>query len=343
MLERLLIVGLGSIGKRHLRIVRNRTPDVRIAALRHRRPEEADSATPDLEQMVTSVDEALAFRPQAAVIASPSSVHLEVASALAAQGVHLLIEKPISHTSSGVQGLIDLCRARAIVLMTGYNLRFLPSLRHFRALLAEGRVGRVLSVRAEVGQFLPAWRPAVDYRRAVSANASTGGGVLLELSHEIDYLRWLFGDVSSVSAITRRQSDLEIDVEDTALLMLEFERAAAGVPVVASLSMDCVRHDYTRTCTVIGDGGTLRWNALAGSVEVFDQGATAWRVLLASEEAADDSYAAQWLHFLSCMEAGHAPLVSGSDGLAVIRIIEAARRSSLTSAMVRVERDAAHA
>jgi len=148
---------------------------------------------PGIDHCVTSLDDALRFHPQAAVIANPASHHLDLAMPLAQAGVHLLVEKPVSSSTHRVSELIEVCRVRGITLMTGYNLRFLPSLKRFRELLEEKRVGRVLSVRAEIGQFLPSWRPGFDYRQSVSARATLGGGVLLELSHEIDYLRWLFG------------------------------------------------------------------------------------------------------------------------------------------------------
>jgi predicted dehydrogenase len=253
---------------------------------------------------------------------------------LARAGVHLLVEKPISNATCGVAELIEECRVRGLTLMIGYNLRFLPSLMRFRELVEEGRVGRVLSARAEVGQFLPSWRPGSDYRQTVSARAELGGGVLLELSHEIDYLRWLFGEVEWVSAVGRRQSALEIDVEDTAHLVLGFSGETKVPRVIAALSMDFIRHDTTRCCTAIGETGSLRWNAIAGTVEVLEQGADAWRTLLAHPHQRDESYLAEWRHFLECITAGSASLVSGNDALAVLRVIEAARLSSRTGATV---------
>lgn len=337
MLERLLIVGLGSIGRRHVRLAREVVPGARIVVLRHRNCQDLPSV--GVDHCVTCLDEALRFRPQAAVIANPTSCHLEVALALAHAGAQLLVEKPIASTAQGVSKLIDVCRARGITLMMGYNLRFLPSLRRFRELLAENRIGRVLSVRAEVGQYLPSWRPDSDYRHSVSAQAALGGGVLLELSHEIDYLRWLFGEVEWVSAIQRKQSDLEIDVEDTAHLIVGFTDAASKAPVIASLNMDFIRHDTTRTCTVIGATGTLRWDALAGTVAIFELGAKAWQTLFEHPCQRDDSYLAEWRHFLECIVGGDAPLVSGEDGLAVIRVIEGARLSASTEAIVHIKNE----
>ena len=100
----------------------------------------------------------------------------------------------------GVDDLLGTVRARGVICQVGYNLRYLPSLSRFRDLINEGLVGGPLSVRCEIGQYLPNWRPDTDYRTGVTARSDLGGGVLLELSHEIDYLRWIFGEVEWVSS-----------------------------------------------------------------------------------------------------------------------------------------------
>lgn len=330
MLERVLIVGLGSIGRRHATLVREVVPGVQIVALR--RQLSGAGAEERIDRIVTTMSEALALRPQAAVIANPATLHIDAALQLAQAGVHLLIEKPLSSGIDRVSELIELCRERRLVLMTGYNLRFLPSLRLFRQLLREQRIGRVLSVRAETGQHLPSWRPGADYRQSVSASSALGGGVLLELSHEIDYLRWIFGNVAWVGASLSKQSSLEIDVEDTAHLTLGFAQQGEQPAVIGSLNIDFIRHDSVRICTAIGENGSLRWDAMNGSVEVFERGDTAWHTLMKQKHDRNESYLAEWSHFVQCIATGSQPEISGEDGLAVLEIIEAARRSSVRRA-----------
>lgn len=332
MLERILIVGLGSIGARHARLAREIAPKARIVAWRHRASSDAPSE--GIERIVSTLAEALEFRPELAVIASPPSKHMDAALPLAAAGVHLLVEKPIASSPKGVNDLIETCQARGVMLMIGYNLRFMPSLQRFRELIREKRVGRALSVRTEVGQYLPAWRPSMDYRNTVSAKAALGGGVLLELSHEIDYLRWLFGEVDWISATARRQSALDIDVEDTAHLVMGFAAPHGERAVVAAVNMDFIRHDSTRSCTVIGELGTLRWNALTGSVELYEHSGTGWVTVSSMPSEPDESYLAEWRHLLSCLETGSRPGITGEDGLAALRVVGAAKRSSRTGAVV---------
>lgn len=319
-IERLLVVGLGSIGQRHIRIAKDLLPELQIAVLRHQKCDsESDK---DILKCFTNIDDAISFQPQAAVIANPATHHIDIAMKLAKAGVHLLIEKPISHESNGVTKLIELCNENNLVLQVGYNLRFLPSLQKFRGLLQTGVIGRQLSVRAEMGQYLPSWRPNTDYRKGVSARKELGGGVLLELSHEIDYLMWLFGNVEWIESSISIQSDLDINVEDTAHLIMGFAEDNIGKRLVANLSLDFIRHDTTRICTVIGEKGTLRWDAVAGIIELFEQDSNCWQEIYRHIAKRDDSYFAEWQNFLASIEGAESPFVNGEDALAVLSIIE---------------------
>jgi predicted dehydrogenase len=333
LVNRVLIVGLGSIGKRHLRLARSLLPDADIRVLRHQPceaiPEHATGCFSRLEQ-------AIEFVPQLAVIASPATFHVSTAQPLARAGVHLLVEKPLSASLDGLSQLLETCREQELVLLTGYNLRFLPSLQRFRDLLNENTIGRVISVRCEIGQYLPSWRPDTDYRLGVSARRELGGGALLELSHELDYLRWIFGDVEWVKATLSRQSSLEIDVEDTAHLIMGFVPGDGDHRLIATLSLDLVRHDTTRLCTAIGSGGSLRWNGMTGTVELFEPGANEWRELFRHQHQRDDNYLAEWQHFLSCVNEQTPPLITGEDGFRVLQIIDAARQASASGNQVKV-------
>lgn len=333
MIDRVLIVGLGSIGKRHLRLARAFLPAADIRVLRHQ-------PSTEIPQYANGcffvLEDALAFSPQIAVIATPAPFHIATAQALAAAGAHLLIEKPLSVALDGVGQLLATCKKHRTVLLTGYNLRFLPSLQRFRELISEGIIGNVLSGRCEIGQYLPSWRPESDYRQGVTAKLELGGGALLELSHEIDYLRWIFGDVEWVTSTLSRQTSLEIDVEDTAHLILGFSPQVDGHQLIVSLNLDLIRHDTTRVCVAIGESGSLRWDGLIGQVMVYLAGDKAWSELYRHQHQRDDSYRAEWQHFLACVTDNGTPLIAGEDGLKVLEIVEAARKSAVLGCRVAV-------
>ena len=334
MISRILIVGLGSIGRRHLRLARQLFPKADIRILRHK----SDSKVPEFSNgYLASIDEAVRFKPFLAVIANPAPFHIATAQVLADVGAHLLIEKPLSASLEGTTKLLDVCRKNNLVLSVGYNLRFLPSLQYFRELLLSNSYGKAMSIRCEMGQYLPVWRPERDYRSSVTARQDLGGGALLELSHEIDYLRWIFGEVQSVQAVLRRQSQLDIDVEDTAHLILLFAPNAEYHEVLCSLELDLIRHDTTRLCTVICEKGTLQWDGIAGKVSLHEEGADEWQVLLSKPHQRDESYLAEWQDLMAAIVGLKAPLVTGEDALNVLKIIDAARKSSAMRKTIEVK------
>ena len=321
------------MGQRHLRLARHFLPDSDIRML----VRDAGKPVPyGAQGQFGRLAQALAFAPELAVIANPAPMHLDYAIPLARLGTHLLLEKPIATVPDRVPELMEIaCSSQAVVLL-GYNLRFSPSLRAFRSLLQTSAIGRCYSVRAEVGQYLPSWRPEADYRLGVSARKELGGGVLLELSHELDYLRWIFGEVVSVQAMLSRQSRLTIDVEDTADLMLAFAPTGDDPSVVASVHLDFVRHDSIRTCTVVGEAGTLAWDALTGEVNQYEPEAATWRNVFTERPQHDATYLAEWEHLLACIETGQRPLITGEDGYAVLKVIAHARQAAAAGHRVAV-------
>jgi predicted dehydrogenase len=168
----------------------------------------------------------------------------------------------------------------------------------------------------------------------VSARQELGGGVLLELSHEIDYLRWIFGEVTWVKASLSRQSDLEISVEDSAHLVLGFATSVDNYQLIGTVNLDFIRHDVTRECVAIGERGSLRWNGLTGDVSIFEAGAEGWRVLFNCPQLCDESYIAEWKNLLACVAERETPLISGEDGLRVLEIIEAVRNSAISGGQI---------
>jgi predicted dehydrogenase len=330
-----LVVGLGSIGRRHIKVVKKLFPKVKIIVLRHKHCNEVDIHELNIYKCVTSIDEAIALTPQVAIVANPATKHIEVAKKLAINNIHLLIEKPISNSSKDAQELIDICHENNTLLITAYNLRFLPSLIEFKRLLQNEIIGNLYSIRLEVGQYLPSWRPEIDYTKSVSAKKSLGGGVLLELSHEIDYLMWIFGSVNWVKSDVSKLSNLDVDVEDSASIILGLD-GNNGTKLVASLNMDFIRHDSTRRCVVIGEKGTLSWDGISGKVSHFSQSNNNWEVLYSLSVDSDFSYIEEIKSFFSSVENNSLPNTYEDSGMLVVKVIEAIKTSDTTGSIVYV-------
>ncbi len=284
-----------------------------------------------------SIDKAAEFKPEIAVIANPAPFHISSALPLVEAGAHLLVEKPISTAAAGVKKLIDKCKKNRVILSVGYNLRYLPSLQYFREQILSNIIGNILSVRSEVGQYLPSWRPKNDYRLGVTASQALGGGALLELSHEIDYLRWIFGEVEWVEGVLIKQSNLEINVEDIVHIVLGYRANNSDRRFIGTLNMDIVRHDSTRICTVIGEMGSLRWNGIEGTVEILKAGEKEWHIIFNCKHSREDSYRAEWLNLIDCINKNIESNISGNDGLKVMKIIDAVRQASKKQGRVRVK------
>ncbi len=326
MIDRVLIVGLGSAGHRHLKIARDLIPNADIRVYRH----QTSSEIPKLANgLFIDIQEAINFSPHLAVISSPAPFHISIAQALVEKGTHLLVEKPLSHSASGVKHFLDFCKNTNIVLLVGYNLRFFESLQFFRKSIKEGVIGKVISFRCEVGKYLPSWRPDRNYRESVSAQKKLGGGCLLELSHELDYINWIFGEIEWVSGIVSNQSTLDIDVEDTAHVTLGLKPFEDGFQLIGVVNLDFIRQDTTRYCLAIGEKGTLRWDGITGDVMLFEKSKKIWDLLLACQDEANKSYILEWKYLLNCIEEKKQNFNSGEDALKVLEIIDAVRESSL--------------
>lgn len=330
---RVLIVGLGSIGRRHLANLRimDQNASIIVWDQESRLPECREFLSPE-DQFVSRLENVLAARPEAALITSPSPFHVSAGLELAKQGTHLFIEKPLSNNLDGVDDLIDRCRKRGLALLVGYNFRFYQPLRVVSQALQDGRIGRVLSIRAEVGQYLPDWRPAGDYRQGVSAKTELGGGALLELSHELDYVRWLVGEIQSVSSQIGRLSDLDIDVEDMAEIILHFCNGAIG-----SVHLDMVQRAATRFCRIIGTEGTIVWDGGSHQVRIYSSKTNAWADLHPLQLIdRNDMYLRELRHFFDCVGGVSEPVISGEEGRRVLQIALAARQSSVEQKVVRL-------
>ena len=322
MTENYLIASLGSIGRRHLTNLRALRPDARIAVWRSQAgPGAAVPVGADL--VCHTAAEAIAFAPRAAIVASPASLHLAQLDMLTAAGVPVLVEKPLADTLAGVEALVDRLAVRRTAVAVGYNMRLLASLQQVRTLLAEGAIGEVLSVRAEVGQYLPDWRPGQPYAQGVSAQRALGGGALLELSHEIDYLLWLLGMPQAVSAQGGRLSALNLDVEDTVELCLAYSAPRRLV----SVHLDFLQRAAHRSCRFIGSEGTLVWQALDDRVELYRAATGAWTHQDFTRLDRNQVYVDELKEFLALIDGGLCRLTTAREGLNVLRVIEAARQS----------------
>jgi predicted dehydrogenase len=258
-------------------------------------------------------------RSEIAVIASPNHLHREQLERALEAGCDVLVEKPLATASEGMDGTLARARAEGRVVGVGNNLRFVEAIERARQILEEGMLGLVIRARADFGFDLRAWRPGRDFRDSYSARPEQGGGVLLDAIHEFDYLYWLFGDVRRVCCIAGSRSSLGLEVEDVACAVLDF---SAGV--VAEVALDYASGVYRRGFEIVGEEGVATWRWGDGAVVVVGKAEShAFDV-----RPADDMYSRLLDDFLGAVAERRDPRTSGDEGLAVLRVVEAAAEAS---------------
>lgn len=325
-----LIAGVGSIGRRHLRNLRELGVDDFV--LHRRRVCERDGDDAELDGLAIESDlrAALKHQPDFAIISNPTALHLDTAHECARAGCHLFIEKPVSHTFEGCEEIAARVRSLRLAAMVGFQFRFHPGLREVKRLIEAKAIGDVVSAQAHWGEYLPAWHPWEDYRESYSARAELGGGVTLTLCHPFDYLRWLLGDVCEVYATASRRGGLGIGVEDTTDAQLVFESGAT-----AHVHLDYVQRPPGHWLQIIGQRGTIQWNNGDGAVRLFNDEMNDWEEFAAPEGFERNTmFIDEMRHFLDCMREGTEPLCTLRDGVAALRIALAAKESALTKRRV---------
>jgi len=347
-IRRCLFVGLGGIGQRHLRNLRALLGDsVEVIAHRVRRERQTLDDTLqvvpglDLErqygvEVCTDLEAALAREPDVAFITNPSSLHVSAALQAARQGCHLFIEKPLSHSLERVSELARLCEEQRLVTCVAYQLRYHPGFVRLRELLAADSIGRLLSVRAEVGEYLPGFHPYEDYRRMYASQSALGGGVTLSQIHEVDYLCALFGTPRRVFSMGGRVSSLETDVDDLALSLLDFPRTDGG-SLFVELHQDFWQRPAQRSCTVVGERGKLVWSLSGRFLEHCD---TAGHVLERQDYAQfprNQAFLDELAHFFGCVIRGEPCAPSLREGALSLEVALAQLRSQREGTQVTIE------
>jgi predicted dehydrogenase len=337
----LLVIGLGAIGQRHVRNLRILLgPEAEIIAYRTRGLNQVlppVGSCANLEQSYgirsyDNLDDALSQSPIAALVCNPTSLHVPVALAAARAGCHLFIEKPVSHTKEGLDELQTVVREGDLRALVGFQFRFHPGLAAIKELLDEEVVGHVTHVNVHWGEYLPNWHRWEDYRDSYSARSDLGGGVILTLCHPFDYLRWMLGEVRTVSAVVGRNGGLGIEVDDTADIILEFESGAIG-----TIHLDYLQQPTCHQLRVIGRSGTILWDNDTGCVRWFHADRGQWQTISVPAGFERNAlFMAEARHFLDCVEGRAQPLVSLDDGVRTLEVILAAKSSAAEARRVEI-------
>jgi predicted dehydrogenase len=347
---KVLFVGLGSIGQRHLRNLRAILGD-RLKPIAWRRrglarvlsdsgtviPQAALEQEFGIRNLATMAD-ALAERPDAAVIASPTRCHISDAMDIVQAGVPLLLEKPVSDRIDGLDRLSRILKDRRGIVLVAYQMRFHPLLLRLREIVRTELVGRITAARAEIAEALPSWHPYEDYRTSYAARRDLGGGSILTQIHEIDYMKWLLGRPRRLLTVGGHLSRLEVDTEDTATTLMAVNCSGRLIPV--AVHQDYVQRPPARSCQVIGDAGKVHVDLIEHSLRRWDDRGNLVEHLELKNFHRDELYLREMKHFLDCVEGKAEPIAPLSEGISGVEIALAARESMEAGRIVELGQEA---
>jgi predicted dehydrogenase len=318
-----LLVGYGSIGRRHLTNLHGL--GVRDWAVVHTGSGTVPFEPPAPVRAYPTLSDALASeRPGFAVVANPTALHVDTALACVEHGCDLLLEKPVSHTTDRLDLLVRAVDEHDARVLVGFQFRFDPGLARVAAILRDGEIGAPVHVRCVWGEHLPDWHPWEDWRRGYAARAELGGGVHHTICHPLDYLQMLFGDPVDVRAALSDAHPLGLDVAEAADVSLRFAGA-----VDAELHLDYWARPPTHRLEIVGTEGSATWDHRAGELRVWRAGPGEWSVEAVPGLAMrDELFVRQSRHFLDVLAGRAEPACSLRDGVAAVELAAAIEASA---------------
>ena len=315
---RILVVGAGSIGERHVRNFQE-TDRARVSLCEIDQPARARIARQyALSDVFDNFDTALDSQPHAAVICTPAHLHVPMATELARRGIHIFMEKPVSTSLDGINEFVAAVAQNNVVVAIAYIYRTHPALQAMRQAILDGQFGLPVQVVAVGGQHFPHYRPA--YRQIYYANRATGGGAIQDaLTHVINAAEWLVGPVTQVAADAAHQVLEGVDVEDSVHVIARHD-SGDGRPVLASYSLNQHQAPNENSITVHCEHGTARLELHRKRWRWTTQPEESWHDEAYPELERDDLFIRQAHAFLDTFTQNKKSLCTLGEGVQTLRV-----------------------
>jgi predicted dehydrogenase len=330
--KHILIVGSGSVGKRHAENLYGMGCKISCCDPRSDRLDELEAAVGDSVKTYADITSALDDdRYDGAVICSPTSFHPEQGVQALRAGIPVLMEKPLAISLDKAKILEAEVKKSETPLLMGYTWRWWPPLHRVRALLSEGLLGRLLYVQFYMSAHLADWHPWERYQDFFMAKQALGGGALLDESHWIDLMVWFFGMPAEVTGNVEKISSLEIETDDNVDFIASYQNNLR-----VYVHLDLYGRPHERFIRFVGEKGTLFWSSEPNEINISMGQSTGEANVENFSCERNDMFKGVADEFLSVIDGGVIKTCSLEDGLNAMHVIEAIRNSSASGLRVKV-------
>jgi predicted dehydrogenase len=341
MLKRILFIGLGGAGQRHLRLFKKNFKDKNVEFLAYRSTNKTPLLNSDFSvnqndsienfygiKMLNNLDEAIGLKPDLAVISTPSSMHLEYAQLCVERHINIFVEKPLSNSTKGLEKLEETAEKHNVLVQVGLQRRFHPLISKVKDIIEARELGQILTVNFTVASYIPRWHPYEDYLQLYACRKELGGGVLLTEIHEIDLAVWYFGLPRSVVCVGGTYSNVGMDVEDTVRLTLDYKKFSVQI------NLTFWQKHHERSFSVSGEKGYLSWNQDEDSLsEQYYNEPDKTSVQQNPRPEGEAMFNSQIKSIISNLKSFSGD--SGiNDSIVALKIVEAAKKSMKTKSVV---------
>lgn len=309
----ILIVGFGSIGRRHTNNILKHTDSSLIIFTRRKNIKNSEfylyAKNKKRIKILSNFDKCLEQNPSVAFVTNETSLHTVLALELAKKGIDLFIEKPLSNSLRNLSALTRIVQKNKIVAMVGCNFRFYPPICKIKELVEKQFTGRIISVQLENSSYLPDWHPCEDYSKNYAARKDLGGGVTLTQIHELDYLTWIFGTVKPICSISGKFSDLQVTADDGCFCIMR-----AKNNVIVELHLDYFSKPYYKRIKIRGTSGTIYWDSIENNVRFLNNKKSSWEILKIRDnyklkgKPLNRMYVDELKYFLNCVTNREQPM-----------------------------------
>lgn len=337
---KILFVGLGAIGQRHLRNTRALFPNAELIAFRSSAADHIISEDLSISadeglakkfsiSIFDDLDDAFKQKPFATIVANPSSMHVLPALKALQLGSHVFIEKPLSTDIPSIKELLhEDKKSNHLISMVGLQMRFHPLIKKLKSILEQETIGKILSVRAEVCEYMPWFHKYEDYRNTYAARKDLGGGVIMSQIHEIDLIIHLFGMPDTVFASGGKVSQLEIDVEDNVDILMTIKE------IGIFLHMDFLQKSKKRVGVIYGESGRIEYDLNKLTLEVITENK------IDSFDWADfernDMFISELKEFFGCATSSVASSINIEEGAKSVFLASLIKESMTTKSLQKI-------